>query len=157
MTQLQGEGATSLLYREPQPLCGYVYCPCPNSQQAVQSALGTKDTNKLSFSTERHQIHDDVQGGLLWAKVVETLQKSKRVKKLMEKRMVACPKCQGKVRVSVGVWRLKAEGQAQVNFPIAAVTLGSVICFCKLLLGHISFCLLSIFFCQETLMLPPHD
>lgn len=123
-----------------------MYCPCPNSQQADQSALGTKDTNKLSYSTERHQIHDDVQGGLLGAKVVETLQKRRRVKKLMEKRMVACPKCQGKIRVSVGVWRLKAEGQAQVNFPIAAVTLGSVICFCKLLLGHISFCLLSFFF-----------
>lgn len=30
----------------------------------------------LSYSTVRHQIHDDVQGGLLWAKAVETLQKA---------------------------------------------------------------------------------
>lgn len=60
-------------------------------------------------------------------------------------------------RVSVGVQRLKAEGQPQVNFPIAAFTLGNIICFCKLPLGHISFCLLSISFCQETLTLPPHD
>lgn len=55
-----------------------MYCPCPDSQQPVQSALGTKDTNKLSYSTERHQIHGDVQGGLLWAKVVETLQKKQK-------------------------------------------------------------------------------
>lgn len=70
----------------------------------------------MSYSTERHQIHDDVQGGLLWAKVVETLQKSRREKKLMEKKTVACPKCQWKVRVSVGVWSLKLKDRHRLTF-----------------------------------------
>lgn len=95
--QLQGEGATSLHYREPQPLCVYMDCPIPNSQQAVQSTLGTEATNKLSYSTEKHQIHDDVQNWSLWAKIVETVQKSRREKKLMGKKMAAPPKYQWKV------------------------------------------------------------
>lgn len=123
----RGRGYFPSLQRAPASIV-YMCCPCPNSQQAVQSALWIEATKKLSYSTKKHQICDDVQGGLLWAKVVETLRKSRREKKLMGKRMVASPKCQRKVRVSVEVWRLKAEGQPQVNFPIVSFTLGNVVC-----------------------------
>lgn len=60
-------------------------------------------------------------------------------------RTVVSLELQEKVKFSVGIWRLEAERQPQVNFLISACTLGSVICFCKFLLECTGCCLLSTF------------
>lgn len=79
------------------------------AQTAIRlfSQLGalTIEASLLLCSTGRHQIHDNVQSGLLWAKVVETRQRQNEG--VDGKKVVASLELQGKVRFSVGIWRLE--------------------------------------------------